>query len=467
MRHLSCRCAFLVWHRAAQFQCNFRHCKNNDFFLFNLTIFVILKPLVYLNMCLLSLSNSSVLCESRFMRTSAFTNRSRLFVQVAAVSLLAAFSAACSADVERFASNPFSNPFGSSPSDQAPTGSIGSQAGGSAPGGVVSSQALPPVGQSTNAYGQPPQQQAYGQGQYSAPPQQTQPQGSSWNTPVAGAPQQPYGQQPVAATGGAHTVGSGETIYSIARLYSVKPGDLAAANGMTIDTKVRVGQPINLPVGARRNNSAAATQQKLAQQVPSTLPGQAKPLATAALPAANLSAGTKQLVAPAAGGKAPVATTAEAPAATVTKAVARPETAPADSTSVEPARPAGELAFRWPVRGRIISGFGPKPNGVANEGVNLAVPEGTPVKAAESGVVVYAGNELKGYGNLVLVRHANGYVTAYANASSLEVKRGDQVRRGQVVAKSGSTGNVTAPQLHFEVRKGSSPVDPMLHLPNS
>jgi murein DD-endopeptidase MepM/ murein hydrolase activator NlpD len=88
------------------------------------------------------------------------------------------------------------------------------------------------------------------------------------------------------------------------------------------------------------------------------------------------------------------------------------------------------------------------------------VPENTPVKAAEDGTVAYAGKELKGYGNLVLVRHPNGYVTAYAHAKELLVKRGDQVKRGQVIARSGQTGNVNTPQLHFEIRKGSSPLDP-------
>jgi hypothetical protein len=88
------------------------------------------------------------------------------------------------------------------------------------------------------------------------------------------------------------------------------------------------------------------------------------------------------------------------------------------------------------------------------------VPEGTPIRAAEDGVVAYAGNELKTYGNLVLVRHANGYVTAYAHASEILVKRDDPVKRGQIIAKVGQTGSVTTPQLHFEIRKGSTPVDP-------
>ncbi|PZN96844.1 MAG: peptidase M23 [Hyphomicrobiales bacterium] len=119
--------------------------------------------------------------------------------------------------------------------------------------------------------------------------------------------------------------------------------------------------------------------------------------------------------------------------------------------------------FRWPARGRVIAGFSGRGG---NEGINIAVPEGTPIKAAEGGTVAYAGNELKGYGNLVLIRHPNGYVSAYAHAGELNVKRGETVKRGQVVAKSGQTGNVSSPQLHFELRKGSSPVDPTPYLNN-
>lgn len=120
----------------------------------------------------------------------------------------------------------------------------------------------------------------------------------------------------------------------------------------------------------------------------------------------------------------------------------------------------GNPEFRWPARGRIIQGF----HMGGNDGINIAVPEGTAVKAAESGVVAYAGSEIKGFGNLVLIRHPNGYVTAYANNGSLDVKRGEQVKRGQVIARSGQTGNVQSPQLHFELRKGSTPVDPTRYL---
>jgi murein DD-endopeptidase MepM/ murein hydrolase activator NlpD len=137
-----------------------------------------------------------------------------------------------------------------------------------------------------------------------------------------------------------------------------------------------------------------------------------------------------------------------------------------DASAAAKATDAAMPSFRWPARGRVISGSGAMANGQQNDGINLALSEGTPVHAAEDGVVAYAGSE-KGYGNLVLIRHSNGFVTAYAHASEILVKRGDQVRRGQVIAKSGQTGNVTSPQLHFEIRKDGAPVDPTQYLPGA
>jgi murein DD-endopeptidase MepM/ murein hydrolase activator NlpD len=125
---------------------------------------------------------------------------------------------------------------------------------------------------------------------------------------------------------------------------------------------------------------------------------------------------------------------------------------------------ADSVKLRWPTTGRVIAGFGGRPDGTHNDGINLAVPLGTEVHAAESGVVAYAGNELKGYGNLVLLRHDNGWVTAYAHNDELLVKRGDKVKRGQVIAKAGKTGSVDQPQVHFELRRGSKPVDPIPYL---
>ena len=131
------------------------------------------------------------------------------------------------------------------------------------------------------------------------------------------------------------------------------------------------------------------------------------------------------------------------------------------TATVQVAEPASEAAgpeFRWPARGRIIQGF--KGGAGGNDGINIAVPEGTSVKAAEGGTVIYAGNEMKAYGSMVLIRHPNGFISAYANNGEIDVKKGEAVKRGQIIAKSGQTGNVSSPQLHFELRKGRDPVDP-------
>ena len=108
----------------------------------------------------------------------------------------------------------------------------------------------------------------------------------------------------------------------------------------------------------------------------------------------------------------------------------------------------------------MISNFGPKAGGLHNDGINIAAPEGAPIKAAENGVVVYAGNELRGYGNLLLVRHSDGWVSAYAHTSKFRVAAGEKVKQGQVIAEVGSSGNVDRPQLHFELRKGTRAINP-------
>jgi murein DD-endopeptidase MepM/ murein hydrolase activator NlpD len=135
---------------------------------------------------------------------------------------------------------------------------------------------------------------------------------------------------------------------------------------------------------------------------------------------------------------------------------------PEKSAVVEPVKPSDAApSFRWPVRGQVIAGFGPKTDGQRNNGIDIAVPENTPIKAADDGVVIYSGNELKSFGNLVLVRHNNDYITAYAHAKELRVKRGDSIKSGEVIGMSGQTGNTDAPAIHFEIRKGSTPVDPI------
>ena len=122
--------------------------------------------------------------------------------------------------------------------------------------------------------------------------------------------------------------------------------------------------------------------------------------------------------------------------------------------------------FRWPVQGRVISDFGVKPGGERNDGINISVPLGTEVHAAEAGTVIYSGNGIAGYGNLILIQHADNWVTAYAHLSQMDVDRGATVTRGQVIGEAGNTGAVTAAQLHFELRRGTTPVNPLDYLTN-
>ncbi len=244
---------------------------------------------------------------------------------------------------------------------------------------------------------------------------------------VSNAPVPVAKAEPRRGEGDVHVVARGESLQSIARRRGVSLAALAHANRMRPSDRVRVGQRLIMPDGAKR---------ALAQNHP-----------PASTPAPRVAA---------------TETVASVPAEKAN--IATPDMQPGND-AVKTAEPAGAMpSFRWPVKGRIIAGLGARVNGTQNDGINLAVPLGTPIKAADDGVVAYAGNELKGYGNLVLIRHANGYVSAYANASELLVKRGDTVKRGQVIAHAGQTGNVTSPQLHFEIRKGSVPVDPTKYL---
>jgi len=160
----------------------------------------------------------------------------------------------------------------------------------------------------------------------------------------------------------------------------------------------------------------------------------------------------------------PVETVPPAVATEVTPA--ETQAAAVDPMLIEPAA-RGDQTFLWPVTGKVVSEFGPLADGLHNDGINIAAPRGTPVRAAENGVVVYAGNELRGFGNMLLIRHADGFVTAYAHNESLLVARGDTVERGQIIARVGSSGNVDSPQLHFEIRVGTDAVDPREYLGSS
>ncbi|MGH6856635.1 MAG: peptidoglycan DD-metalloendopeptidase family protein [Methylocella sp.] len=293
-------------------------------------------------------------------------------------------------------------------------------------------------------------------------------------TPTASAAP-PRGTQSAAgwsAQGGSPiVVAQGENAQILSDRYGVPVDAVVRTNGFASASQVRPGTHIVIPVynaalaassGARVAAHSAprkpAAPAKVAGARPRTLASQAESLKSAKTrtPATKVAAARKP-TAPAAKHK-----TTQAKVPSETKAAAR-ESAPAPATEPKKTAMASEAAnpeFRWPARGRIIQGF--KPGG--NDGINIAVPEGTSVKAAESGVVAYAGNELKNYGNLILIRHPNGFVSAYANNGDIEVKRGETVKRGQTIAKSGQSGNVATPQLHFELRKGTKPVDPTQYL---
>ncbi len=439
---------------------------------------------------------------------------SHLLTRVAGVALLAGLAAGCSGAMERFGEPIYT---GGTANQRAILGGAPSQpsydeiaGNGAMPPqqtqrtAAVTSNALPPV-----------------TGGSSSAPVYTA--SISRNQPIA-QPAQPPMPGPIAtdarvsrgrdykgwtATGGTVvTLGRGETVDSTARRYGVPADAIVAVNGIEDPSRVRSGSQIVIPTyvynGNKSSGSGAVRKVETppvrsqpvrvasssnsvptANAVPSAKPGrrvsrsQPQRVASVSQPVSrsvtsNVRPKSKPAHVSRSAPRVSVARVEEsiaspkpqikrevAPSAPITTASVRAEDTPAQVVDD------GNNRFRWPVRGRIISSYGSKPGGNRNDGINLAVPEGTAVRAVESGTVIYSGNELKGYGNLVLIRHEDGWVSAYAHNSSLDVQRGDTVRRGDVVAKAGSTGTVNQPQLHFELRRGNKPVDPMLYLPKN
>ena len=388
------------------------------------------------------------------------SSQARTSSRLAAVALISAGLAGCSGDIGRFQDNPFSSTAarGNVPPTEV-TGTVPQQTYG-APVGRVESQPLPGSPSASLPPPPPSYRSSTGASAPMAPPRSA----------AAPAP------APQRSASGTHTVMAGQSLISIAKLYGKSRGDIARANSIKPDAHVRIGQRLTIPgMAPERIKTAAVAGKPIvrgAPPAPLAVPQQAKPIAAgkpvaAAKPIAQQPAKPVQQAALPAPAPAPGQKPAPQKLAEVkeTARISAPAAdAAAEAKDAQPSATGAIPTFRWPVRGRVIAGFGPKPNGQQNDGINLAVPEGTSVKAAEDGVVAYAGNELKGYGNLVLVRHSNGYVTAYAHASELMVKKGDSIKRGQIIAKAGQTGSVNAPQLHFEIRKGSTPVDPTQYL---
>jgi murein DD-endopeptidase MepM/ murein hydrolase activator NlpD len=236
-----------------------------------------------------------------------------------------------------------------------------------------------------------------------------------------------------------HTIASGESLYTIARRYEVTTQAIVQANNLSSPDKIVVGQKVIIPGRA----------DLLATKAPTTQVASATPMAapTPAQQALPQTANTLQAAAPAA-----------APAVAPTQATPA-QAAPTQVASVPAVEPAmsGSDKFRWPVSGRVMVDFASS----KGTGINIEVPEGAAVKAAENGTVIYVGSGVEGYGNLILIRHPNGYVSAYAHLQSMSVAKGAVVGRGDTIGAAGMTGSVTKPQLHFELRKGATPVDPV------
>lgn len=252
-----------------------------------------------------------------------------------------------------------------------------------------------------------------------------------------------------AASGSTYTVQSGDTLTRIALKTGVSVDALKQANGIS-GSAIRIGQTLKLP--AKQQQPATTTATASATSEPTTKLAAAPKVetpkvTTEAQPKADAQEPKPAKYTPPSGNKE---SAAEAPSGKELASLT-PE-----STGI------GKL--RWPVRGQVVAKFGSEQDGNRNDGIDISVPEGTPIKAAENGVVIYAGDGLKEYGNTVLIRHENGLVTVYGYAKDLKVARGDNVSRGQVIADSGMSGAAERPKLHFEVRKDASPVDPMGYL---
>ncbi|MCA3244260.1 MAG: peptidoglycan DD-metalloendopeptidase family protein [Alphaproteobacteria bacterium] len=265
-----------------------------------------------------------------------------------------------------------------------------------------------------------------------------------------------------------HQVKSGETIFRISKHYKVSVLDIMAANDLERPEALQAGMVLNIPTSP----TVAQAKQEARAAV-----REAKAVTPGLRPAADLGV-------------------TEATRATIlasqTAALERPLNDPDKGTdtadTVRPLRPVGPITEKdklraelkrgqidreaakqrgliWPARGELLKKFGEKGNGVAHTGINIAVPANTPVLATEDGTVLYADNGLRAYGNMVLIRHPGGMVSAYAHTNHLLVRKGERVQKGQVIAVSGQTGNVESPQLHFELRRNATAIDPLTVLP--
>src|SRR5438270_2136379 len=261
------------------------------------------------------------------------------------------------------------------------------------------------------------------------------------------------------------TIQRGQSLSEIAHSYHVPMRVIAEANGLSPPYHIQVGRTLVIPGGGQPR--LAAPPPSVAALPPAQRPEVLQPAARPTLPTTaapdSPSAPVEPAAPPAALHEPEPGPEASPPSISQARPRAVAETPDSGKAAAPPA--AGTGAFLWPVRGHILANYGAKPDGTHNDGINIAAPRGAAVQAVDAGVVAYAGNELRGYGNLVLVKHANGWISAYAHCDAILVKRGEKVGRGQVIARVGSTGNVSEPQLHFELRRGQHAVDPREFMP--
>ena len=278
-----------------------------------------------------------------------------------------------------------------------------------------------------------------------------------------------------------YVVQPGDTLLDVSRSTGVSTADLMAANELTNpdrllpETRLAIPrsdtQIAQMPAPAQPTGPASVMPERTAPSLvrtPSVTIG--TPAATApASPVAPAPETTQRRAEPTVAATAPAPPAAQQqpagpqprqrPAEPAQKPAAQP--APQQAAKATPsAPPSSTPAFLLPAEGRILSDFGPKSGGLHNDGINIAAPRGTPIRATADGSIAYAGDGLPGFGNLILIRHADGWTSAYAHADTMTVKRGDTVRQGQTIGTVGDTGSVSEPQLHFELRQHDRAVDP-------
>ena len=264
-----------------------------------------------------------------------------------------------------------------------------------------------------------------------------------------------------------HRVQKKETVYAISRIYKVPPREIIEKNKLKPPYSLSVGQllfipPVQVHIVRKGDTLYSISRAYNVDMNSLAKANQLKAPYTLSLGQTLVMPGTLVPITPQSDKKvsAKVASSKQAPQIS-------PKKTSSNKTQKAvklPQAPKRSGRFSWPVSGTVISNFGPSGGGRHNDGINIKAARGTPFKAAENGVVAYAGNALKGFGNLLLIKHSDGFVTAYAHADSLSVKRGQTVKKGQTLGKVGSTGNVNTPQLHFEIRKGTKAINPRSYL---